>query len=491
MGLRSADFIVLVLYVGGVVGLGCWFFKKSRTTEEFMVAGRALPGWVVGFSLFGTFLSSISFLALPGKAYADNWNGFVFSLSLPLAAFVATRYFVPYYRKGDSVSAYSHLEDRFGAWARTYAVICYLLTQVARTGAILYLVALALAPLTGFEVTTIIIVTGVLVTLYTLLGGIEAVIWTDCLQSVVLAGGAFLCAILLLNGVPGGASEIARVAAEHGKFSLGEFGLSLAAPTFWVVLIYGLVMNLQNFGIDQSYVQRYAAARSDDDAKASVWMGALMYLPVSAVFFFIGTALFVFYRLNPGLLPTGLAGDSVFPHFIVTQLPAGVTGLLIAAIVAAAMSSVDTSLNSSATLILCDVYKRHWRKQASERESMLVLYGATLLGGLVGTGTAVALTSVRSTLDAWWQLSGVFSGGMLGLFLLGMIARRAGNAVAGIGVTAGVLVIIWMTLSPRIPETMAFLRSPFHGFMTTVLGTLTILLVGVVLSRLFPREQVS
>jgi len=169
MGLRSADLIVLVLYLGSVVGLGCWFFKKSRTTEEFMVAGRKLPGWVVGFSIFGTFISSISFLALPGKAYADNWNGFVFSLSLPLAAFIATRYFVPYYRKGESVSAYSHLEDRFGGWARTYAVICYLLTQVARTGAILYLVALALAPLTGFEVTTIILVTGVMVTLYTLL----------------------------------------------------------------------------------------------------------------------------------------------------------------------------------------------------------------------------------------------------------------------------------------------------------------------------------
>lgn len=491
MGLRLADFIVLGIYLGGVVGLGCWFFKKSRTTEGFMVAGRALPGWVVGLSIFGTFLSSISFLALPGKAYSDNWNGFVFSLSLPIAAFIATRYFIPYYRKGDAVSAYSHLEKRFGGWARTYAVICYLLTQVARTGAILYLVALALAPLTGFGVTTIIVLTGVLVTLYTLLGGIEAVIWTDCVQSVVLAGGALLCSILLFSWVPGGVSEVARVAADQGKLSFGEFGLSLAAPTFWVVLIYGLVMNLQNFGIDQSYVQRYATARSDRDAKASVWMGALIYLPVSAVFFFIGTALFVFYQVNPGLLPAGLAGDSVFPHFIVAELPAGISGLLIAAIIAAAMSSVDTSLNSSATLMLCDVYKRYWRKDAGERESMLVLYGATLMGGLIGTGAAVAMTSVRSALDAWWQLSGIFSGGMLGLFLLGMLARRAGSAAAGVGVTVGILVITWMTLSPQIPDSLAYLRSPFHGFMTTVIGTLMILLVGVGLSRFLPWKQQS
>ena len=182
----------------------------------------------------------------------------------------------------------------------------------------------------------------------------------------------------------------------------------------------------------------------------------------------------------------GLRG---LPHFIVAELPAGISGLLIAAIIAAAMSSVDTSLNSSATLLLCDVYKRYWRKDAGERESMLVLYGATLMGGLIGTGAAVAMTSVRSALDAWWQLSGIFSGGMLGLFLLGMLARRAGNAAAGVGVTVGILVITWMTLSLQIPDSLAYLRSPFHGFMTTVIGTLMILLVGVGLSRLLPWKK--
>jgi len=488
------DLAVLLAYLAGVVGFGCWFVRYSRTTEGFMAAGRSLPGWAVGLSIFGTYVSSISFLALPGKAYGDNWNPFVFSLSLPIAAWLAVRWFVPFYRKGGQISAYNHLEHRFGAWARTYAVICYLLTQLARMGAIMYLVALALAPLTGWDVWTIILVTGILVTVYTLLGGIEAVIWTDVVQSAVLSGGALVCVLLLLTGMPGGPGQIFHIASEHHKFSLGSFGPSLAEPTFWVVLVYGVAINLQNFGIDQSYVQRYITARSDAEAAKSVWLGALLYLPVSAMFFFVGTALFAFYTARPELLPASVDAvakpDSVFPHFIVSQLPAGVTGLLVAAIFAAAMSSVDSSLNCSATLVLCDVYKRYFRPNAGERESMRVLYLTTVVWGAVGTATALAMIRVRSTLDVWWQLSGIFSGGMLGLFLLGLISRRAKNAAALTGVLTGVLVILWMTVSlaDSWPAALEFLRSPFHSFMIIVIGTLTILLVGLLVSRFAGRS---
>ena len=486
MDLPITDLVVLVLYVGGVVGLGCWFVRKSRSTDEFMLAGRSVPGWAVGLSILGTYISSISFLALPGKAFSANWNPFVFSLSLPLAAWIATSWFVPYYREGGHVSAYSRLEERFGPWARTYAVVCYLLTQISRVGTIMYLVALALSPLLGIDVKGIIIVTGFLVTLYTLLGGIEAVIWTDVMQSIVLVGGALICAGLLLVDMPGGADHLFTVAAEHDKFSLGSFNVAFTSRTFWVVLFYGVAINLKNFGIDQSYVQRYNTARSDEDAGRSVWLGALIYVPVSALFFFIGTALFSYYTAQPGLLPESMAtikGDEVFPHFIVTELPAGMTGLLIAAVFAAAMSSVDSSLNCSATLTLSDIYKRYIRPEAGEGESMKVLYGATIFWGVVGTGTALALTQVKSALDAWWQLAGIFSGGMLGLFLLGMISRAAKNAAAVTGVIVGVLIIAWMTFSPMLTGPLAALRSPFHSFMTIVIGTLSILLVGIGVSR--------
>ena len=520
--LPAVDVGVLIVYLALVVAFGCWFVRRSRTTEGFMVAGRSLPGWAVGLSIFGTYLSSNTFLGVPGKAFGANWNSFVFSLSLPIAAWIAMKYFVPFYRRGGGISAYEHLERRFGGWARVFADVCYLLTQIVRIGTIMLGVALGLHALLGWDMAAIIVCTGAVVTLYTMVGGIEAVIWTDVAQSVVLSIGAVAVTLMLLFGMPGGAAEIVSAGFEQGKFSLGSFGPSLTEPTFWVVLTYGVVMNLNNFGIDQSFVQRYHAARSDRAAAGSVWFGALLYVPVSLVFFFIGTALFVYYqdannarmldevktqvareRLDRQLADDATAispaeydarlertaaalkpdeyGDAVLPHFIVNRLPVGMAGLLIAAIFAAAMSSIDTSLNSSATIILTDVYRRYFRPDAGQRESMAVLYGTTLLWGALGTGTAVSLIGVDSILDAWWILSGTFVGGMLGLFLLGLIARFAGNAAAVSGVMAGTAVILWMSLSTTDwwPEAQHFMRSPLHKFLIPVVGTTTIVLVGL------------
>lgn len=491
-----ADVAVLVIYLLGVVGLGVWFFRKSRNPEGYMAASRSMPGWVVGLSIFGTYVSSISFLALPGKAFSSDWNALAFSFSLPLAAWVATIWFVPYYRQGDAVSAYQHLEQRFGVWARTYAATCYLLTQVARMGSVMFLLALPLHQLLGWNIPALILVTGGLTTLYTLLGGIEGVIWTDALQSIVLATGAVACAIILPLSMPDGASQMLEIAVNHDKFSLGSMGISLSQPTFWIVLIYGMFINLQNFGIDQSYVQRYIAAKSDEDARKSVWIGALVYVPISIVFLWIGTALFTYYTVQPELLPESLRaevaegkGDGVFPYFIVDGLPTGISGLLVAAIFAAAMSTLSTSLNGAATLTLTDFYRRFIRPQATDRESMIVLYVSTMAWGIIGTTTAIAMMEVQSILDAWWQLAGIFSGGMLGLFLLGMISRKAGNGAAIIGVVLGVVVILWMTLSRTEfwPNDWVTVASPFNNYLVIVFGTMTILLTGWLLANLFSR----
>lgn len=489
------DLSILVAYLAGVTAFGSSFVRRSRSPEGFMAARRAMPGWAVGLSIFGTYVSSISFLALPGKAFDTDWNYFVFSLSLPPAAWVAVKVFVPFYRAAGEISAYNHLEHRFGAWARTYAVVCYLLTQLARYGTITYLLALALSPLLGWSKPILIAITGGLVTVYALLGGIEAVIWTDVIQSLVLIGGAVACVVVLMVQMPEGPGQIFRIAAEHNKFSLGSFGPSLAEQTFWVVLLYGLTINLQNFGIDQNYVQRYIIARTDRAAARSIWLGALLYLPISAAFFFIGTALFAFYRAQPELLPPsidpGRQPDTVFPHFIANELPVGLTGLVIAAIFAAAQSTLSSSLNSCATLILRDGYQRYVRPQAREREAMIVLYGSTLLIGVAGTGVALAMIHARTALDAWWTLAGIFSGGMLGLFLLGIVSRRAGNAAAASGVAAGVLAIAWMTLSlsPNWPDWLGPLRSPFHQLLITVVGTATILLIGWTVGLLMPAKR--
>ncbi|MDX1384066.1 MAG: sodium:solute symporter [Thermoanaerobaculia bacterium] len=491
--MRVADLIVLVVYVAAVVALGCSLARRSGTPKGFMTAGGRLGGWAVGLSLFGTFLSSNTFLGVPGKAFAEDWNSWVFSLSLPIAAWVASRWFVPFYREAGHLSAYEHFEARFGRWARTYAVVCYLLTQLARVGSILFGVALALHALTGWPLAAIIVATGALVTLYTLIGGIEAVIWTDVVQSVVLTAGAVLVVATLVAGTPGGLSGILAAAGEAGKTGLGSFEPEFGASTFWVVLLYGLFINLNNFGIDQSYVQRYHVARDLAEARRSVWLAAILYVPISFAFFFIGTGLWVYYSGRPDALATVGAtagveagGDHVFPHFIVNELPTGISGLLIAALLAAAMSSIDTSLNSSATVLLEDVWTPYVRPSPTESATMRVLHGATLLVGTLGTLTALAMIGVQSLLDAWWTLSGVFAGGLLGLFLLGMLVRRADRAAALAAVAVGVAVILWMTFPAYLPPG---LQSPFHSNMITVVGTLSLFLTGLVVTSWRTRSR--
>ncbi len=305
------------------------------------------------------------------------------------------------------------------------------------------------------------------------------------------------------------------------------------AATVWVVLLYGVTLNLQNFGIDQSYVQRYIAARSDAEARKAVWLGGLLYVPVSALFLLIGTGLAAFYAADPAgldglrtivaeqrlvargdtaagpaareavaaeaarLTPTDL-GDRVFPHFIGTTLPPGVRGLLIAAVFAAAMSTVSTSLNSSATLTLTDWYLRFWRPQAEEQESLRVLRLATVAWGIAGTGMALLLVNVASALDAWWALAGIFGGGMLGLFLLGLVCPGAGGPAGIAGVIAGVVVIAALSLpllatflegfseaslqhrlGRGLLEAWPTALGRLHAFLIPVIGTAAILAVGL------------
>ncbi|MGV3640287.1 MAG: sodium:solute symporter, partial [Adhaeribacter sp.] len=390
MKMPLLDLLVFLVFMVGVVIYGCSFYFRKRSAENYTSGGGRLPAWAIGMSIFATFVSSISFLALPGSAYGTNWNGYVFSLSIPVASFIAVRFFVPFYRRINHISAYYFLESRFGPWARTYASACYLLTQLARMGAILYLLALPMNVLFGWSIPLIIVVTGLAVVLYSMMGGIEAVIWTDAVLGFVLMGGALVCAGVLLFSMPEGPGQLFEIAAAQNKFSLGSFGPGVGQATFWVILVYGIFINLQNYGIDQNYVQRYLTARSDAEARQSTLLGSLLYLPVSLLFFFIGTALFAYYQARPALLPEayraeGMA-DKVFPYFIVHGLPAGLTGLLIAAIFAAGMSTVSTSINSSATVILSDYYKRYFRPQAGEQESMKVLYGASALMGLLSMG---------------------------------------------------------------------------------------------------------
>ncbi|WP_163712224.1 sodium:solute symporter [Mangrovibacterium lignilyticum] len=477
--MSKLDVIIFIAYLVGIVLFGSSFYKKNKSASAFTLGNQSIPTWVISLSIFATFVSSISYLALPGQAYLTNWNAFAFSLSIPFASYMAVRFFVPLYRSVNSPSAYTYLENRFGTWAKVYVSVMYLLTQLMRAGTILFLLALMVHTLLNWDMATIIIVTGFSVMLYSLLGGIQAVVWTDAIQAIILILGAVFCIGTLIFAMPEGVGQIFEIAAANDKFSLGSFGTELTSSTFWVVLIYGIFINLQNYGIDQNYIQRYMTSSSEREAKKSALVGGLLYVPVSAMFLFIGTALFSFYQAKSGLLLEGTPADKVFPWFIANQLPVGFTGFLIASVFAAGMSTISTSINSSATVILTDFFKLSDDPE-NGKKSMMILYSASFLFSFFSIGVAIAMINVQSALDAWWKLASIFSGGMLGLFLLGYVAPKVTGKPAIAGVIVGVLVIGWMSLSPIwFPEWgLEDYASPLHSYLSIVFGTVAIFVVG-------------
>jgi len=309
-------------------------------------------------------------------------------------------------------------------------------------------------------------------------GGIEAVIWTDVVQAIVLLGGGLICCVLLLLRMPGGVGEALSVAWQQDKFSFGGWDFDLVIEGFWVMFIFGVVDNLRNFGVDQNFVQRFLAARSDDEARKSLWLGGLLYVPVSALFFLIGTLLFLYY----GALdtpPQGFPdqGDKVFPFFIVSELPPGVAGLVIAAVMAAGMSTLDSSINVSATVWVIDFYKRWLRPDADDAKLLRMTRWSSVVIGVVGTLASLLMIREKTVLDVWWKFSSIFGGAMLGLFLVGILVRKATSRGALLGALAGVVVIVWATTCQDLEGSSAWLRFRFHEFLIGPIATLTIVMV--------------
>lgn len=511
------DLAVIVAYLLAMVLVGFYFSRTNNSSQQFTKASGNIPGWAIGVSIYATFLSSNTFIGVPGKAFGTNWNAFVFSISMPLAAWVASKYFVPFYRNTGEISAYTHLEHRFGAWARTYAVVCFLLTQLARMGSIFFGIALTLQALTGYSMEMIMIVMGVIIIIYTVMGGIEAVIWTEVMQAIVITIGAVLILYIIIVDMPGGVQNILEIGNSNDKFSLGSFSSDFTQSTFWVVLLYGFFINLNNFGMDQNYIQRYHTAFSEKAAAKSIWLCVWLYLPSSLLFFIIGSCLFAYYQVNPEFVETikqqvaveragigasadqiaGIAatlqhadyGDKIMPHFLVNKIPVGIVGLIVSAILSAAMSTISSGMNASATVFSVDIYKRYFKRGINDKQNLRLLHISTVVFGCLGLIAGIAMIGVKSILDVWWELSGIFAAGMLGLFLLGIISRRTKNHEALTATIIGILVILWMTFSNLLPQSLGYLKSPLHKNMIIVIGTLTIFLVGIVLTRL--RRQTA
>jgi SSS family solute:Na+ symporter len=378
------------------------------------------------------------------------------------------------------VSVYAFLEDRLGAWGRIYAAFSFLLFMVGRMAVILYLVSLLIHTFLPWHIGIIIVVIGTITIVYTLLGGMEAVIWTDVMQSIVMIVGIVFCAVSLSSEIFKGSEPLIQTALDADKFSLGSLKLSLSSRTVLVMVIYGITENLRNLMADQNYVQKYSAVPTERDAKRSVWLAMLIYIPLTAIFLYIGTALFAFYSGAEHVLGESVTkGDEVFPYFIATELPSGLRGLILAAIVAAAMSTVDSALNCSSTVLLLDFVKRYFKPDIGEKASLAFLRWATVVWGVLGTASALLMIRAKSALDIWWQISGIFGGGILGLFILGLLRIRLTLWQGLVSIAVSVLVITWGTFARDLPASWQWAECELDPIIIGAVGTAALMLVAL------------
>ncbi len=496
--LGTIDIAILLLYSCVLIGMGVYYSRKCRTAEQFMVADRTIPAWAAGLAVMSAYTSSISYIATPGKAFDSNWHPIIFALCIFPVAWLACKYVVPYYRKTKLISVYAFLEERLGAWGRIYAAFAFVLYMIGRVAVILYLASLLLDTFVPWNIAVVIIVIGLITIVYTLLGGMEAVIWTDVMQSIIMIAGILFCAISLSIAVFSGPEPLIQAAIDNHKFSFGSLKFTLASQehlfnrTVWVMIIYGVTEALRSLLADQNYVQKYCSVPTERDAKRSVWIAMLIYIPLTAIFLYIGTTLFAFYSPGGHELGEGITkGEQVFPYYIATQVPAGLKGLIIAAIIAAAMSTVDSALNCSATVLLLDFYKRYLNPNITEVASIRFLRLATVVWGVLGTGAALLMIRARSILDVWWQISGIFGGALLGLFLLAFmkVRLRLWQGIVSIGVS--VIVISWGTFARDLPESWQWAQCNLDSIIVGAVGTAALMVAAGVFALMNKNRTVT
>ncbi|RAV29540.1 sodium:solute symporter family protein [Sinomicrobium soli] len=433
------NYTVIILYFAVMILIGVRYSKRQRSTDDYFKGGGRIPWWAAGLSLFGTSLSAITFMAVPAKTYAEDWTYFFFQMTPLLTAPVIVFLFIPFYRRLNITTAYEYLEKRFNLATRLMGSLSFILLQLGRVGIVLLLPALAINLVTGINIELCILSMGTVSVIYTMMGGIEAVIWTDVLQVVVLLGGAILSIVVIALQLDLGMAQEIEIAREYDKLRILDWALDFREPTIWVVVLGGIFSNLIASGTDQTMVQRYLTTSGEKEASQSAWTFALMAIPATLVFFSIGTLLFLFYRENPGDMNISLPNnDAIFPWYIVTQLPAGISGLLIAGVLSAAMSSLSSSMNSVSTAFITDFYFR--MKKRNTGRTLSAARWATLVFGILGIAFALLMASwnIKSLWDQFQLFIGWFAGGLGALFLLGIVTRKANGpgAVSGLVLSA-------------------------------------------------------
>ncbi len=440
----TLNWIVLVGYLGILVAIGLRCAQRDEGTEGFFLAGRRVPWWAAGLSIFSTMLSAITYLAIPARAYATNWSVFLVNMTVFAIAPIVVAYYLPVLRKHAVTTVYEYLALRFDRSVQKFGSASFILFQTGRMGIVLLLPALALSAVTGIDLYLCIALMGVLATLYTVVGGIEAVVWTDVLQTVVLLGGAIVALGIMAWHLEGGAPRLLELGSAAGKFQIVDMEVNFVKETFLVVIIGGLFSTaLVPYSSDQAVVQRYLTTRDEKEARRSLWLGAVMVLPATVLFLLLGTGLFVFFGEQPESLAPLAKADQILAWFIAGEMPAGLAGLVIAGVFAASMSSLDSSMHSMATTIVTD----WWKPNHPEVPDALWLRRAriiTLIAGSFGTVSALVLAGmeIQFLWDFFLGLIGLVGGTLAGVMAAGVFLPQVKTQHVWPGIVVAICVLI-------------------------------------------------
>lgn len=440
--------IVLVVYLLGMLGVGFYFSKRSgNTQDEYFKAGGRVPGWAAGFSIWATTLSAITFMSTPAKAFASNWVFAVGNLAILAVAPIVIVYFLPFFRSLDVTTAYEYLEQRFDVRLRTVSSFIFMLFHIFRIAIVIYLPTLAICAVTDFNPYFVSVVIGVLCIIYTFLGGLEGVIWSDVIQGFILLCGSILIIIYGLKLMDWQVFSIISDAAAQGKFfTADDFSLSLVSDTVPLVFIGAVFNNLYQYIGSQDVVQRYQATASIEETKISLKTNAKLAFITIFIFYGMGTILYMFYTTTgAGLLPKDMVGDQLVPYFVLTQMPAGIAGLIIAAIFAASQSTISSSLNSISACFTIDVYDRLYGNKDDQKGVKL----AKIVIVIAGTcGTLIGLYFIKAgqsgMIDLFQQVLGMLGGPVVGLFILGVFSKRTSGTAALIGLIVGGFLVFYL-----------------------------------------------
>lgn len=448
------DMSMIALYLIAMVLVGWWFKARNTSTEEFFRGGQSIPWWAAALSIHAALLSSLTYLGLPALVYRTNWIMFMGMIILILITPVIVYWIMPFFRRIDATSAYEYLSLRFNMQIRRMASALFAIFHIGRTAIILSLCGLALASVTPLAPWQSVLLMGVLSITYSTMGGVEAVVWTEALQTLVLSVGALLCFYFLLQGIDGGFPAYVSMGLADGKFRMVDWNFghgSWLTFAIWVVVLGGIGQNLSTYGADQAVIQRYLVTKTEKKAASAIWLNALATAPSGIIFFLIGSGLYYFYRAHPERLDPSIQIDQIFPTFIANEVPTGVAGLIIAGVFAATQSSVATSMHSISTTLVVDFLRPSGIKWSDEKQLTAARWFTVLVGALgTGIGLVFINPTIRSLFEAYMAVIGMSMGALGGLFLAGMTTRRVGSLSAFLGLCAGVAIMVWLWLTNAI-----------------------------------------